>query len=196
MTSTPRRVALPRPPSTTSCGAGGCAGLCTETGFGAAATTYRSILLARAYRVLGDRDLAEEAVQEAMLRGWRACGTFDPAAGPVVSWLLAITGNVAVDLLRARSRRPWLSLVATDEGAAPTSRISDVDLVMLRDQLRTGLARIDALHAAALVETFLRDRPYAEVAAQLGVPAGTLRTRVHYALRRLRGELESMDQAA
>jgi RNA polymerase sigma-70 factor (ECF subfamily) len=195
MASTPRREALPMPPTATPCRAGGCAGLCTEAGVGAATTAYRSILLARAYRVLGDRHLAEEAVQEAMLRGWRACATFDPAAGPVGSWLLAITGNVAVDLLRARARRPWLSLVDTDDGA-PGAGISDVDLVLLRDQLRTGLRRIDALHAAALVETFLRDRPYGEVAAQLGVPTGTLRTRVHYALRRLRGELESTDPAA
>jgi DNA-directed RNA polymerase specialized sigma24 family protein len=55
---------------------------------------------------LCDPDLAEEAVQEAFLRAWQSCATFDPAGGPLLNWLLTITRNVAIDLARARGRRP------------------------------------------------------------------------------------------
>jgi RNA polymerase sigma-70 factor, ECF subfamily len=156
---------------------------------------HRRILLARAFRVLGDPDLAEEAVQEAMLRGWRACSSFDPADGPLANWLLAIAGNVAIDLLRARARRPWLPMGPADEETS-AAKITGVDLLLLRVQLQAGLARLETRQAVALAETFLRDRPPAQVAARLGIPAGTLRTRVHYALRRLQIELKEMDAAA
>ena len=55
---------------------------------------------------------------------------------------------------------------------------------------------IGAHHRDAVIETVLRDRPYADVAAELGVAPGTLRTRVHYGLRRLRCALETADAAA
>jgi RNA polymerase sigma-70 factor (ECF subfamily) len=71
--------------------------------------SHKRRMLARAIRIVVDRDLAEEAVQEAFVRAWRARASFDPSIGPIDSWLLAITGNVAVDLARARARRPPLS---------------------------------------------------------------------------------------
>ena len=156
---------------------------------------HRRILLARARRVLRDPDLAEEAVQEAFLRAWRACGSFDPAGPPVRSWLLAITGHVAIDLLRARVRQPVLSLEPTDMVGEP-GLIGDHDLVLLRHLLSEGLAKLSAPQAQALVETYLLDRPAREAAHNLGVPVATVRTRVHYGLRRLRTELDAMDAAA
>lgn len=67
---------------------------------------------------------------------------------------------------------------------------------LLRAQLRHALARLSPYHRNAVVETILRERPYAEVAAELGIPTGTLRTRVHYALRQLRAMLGPTESAA
>ncbi|HYU86050.1 MAG TPA: sigma-70 family RNA polymerase sigma factor [Kribbellaceae bacterium] len=156
---------------------------------------YRERMLARARRIVVDPALAEEAVQEAFVRGWRACASFDPAGGPLVNWLLVITGNVAIDMVKARVRRPPLASVPPDEITTPTG-ITDFDLVLLRAQLRHALARLSPHHRNAVVETILRDRPYAEVAAELGIPTGTLRTRVHYALRQLRAKLEPTESTA
>jgi len=176
------------------CRPSGCAGLCTEEGLAAAHGAYRLRLLGRARLIVVDPDLAEEAVQEAFLRAWRACDVFDPAGGPVLNWLLAITRNVAIDLARARGRRPSL-LPATAAQDVPAAGISDTDLVVLRSQLRDALTGIGPEHRRAIVETILRDRPPSEVAAELGIPAGTIRTRVHYGLRQLRGLLETADAA-
>jgi RNA polymerase sigma-70 factor (ECF subfamily) len=175
---------------TGTCNPDGCAELCTEQGMAAAHAAYHARLLARARRIVVDPDLAEDAVQEAFLRAWRACSSFDPAGGPLLNWLLVITANTAIDMVKARVRRPPLASGAAQENA-PASGPGDIDLVILRSQLRHALSGLGAHHRDAVVETVLRDRPHAEVAAELGVTPGTLRTRVHYALRRLRSVLDA-----
>jgi RNA polymerase sigma-70 factor (ECF subfamily) len=95
-------------------------------------------------------------------------------------------------MVKARVRRPPLASVPASENAAADG-ISDIDLLILRSQLRDALSSIGAHHRDAVVETVLRDRPYADVAAELGVTPGTLRTRVHYGLRRLRRALEALE---
>ena len=180
---------------TGTCGTGECAHLCTEQGMAAAHAAYHTRMLARARRIVVDPDLAEDAVQEAFLRAWRACSSFSPGGGPLVNWLLVITANSAIDMVKARTRRPPLAPASSAENA-PAAGIDDIDLLILRSQLRHALSGIEAHHRAAVVETVLRDRPHADVAAELGIAPGTLRTRVHYGLRRLRCVLEAEDVAA
>jgi len=161
----------------------------------AAHAAYHVRMLGRARQVVIDPDLAEDVVQEAFLRAWRACSSFDPAGGPLVNWLLVITANTAIDMVKARVRRPPLASGSANENA-PAAGVNEIDLLILRSQLRDALSSIGAHHRSALVETVLRDRPYADVAAELGVTPATLRTRVHYGLRRLRCVLETEDAAA
>jgi RNA polymerase sigma-70 factor (ECF subfamily) len=158
----------------------------------AAHAAYHARMLARARRIVVDPDLAEDVVQEAFLRAWRACASFDPAGGPLVNWLLVITANTAVDMVKARVRRPPLASGSAGQDV-PAAGLTDIDLLILRSQLRLALSSIGAHHRDAVVETVLRDRPHADVAAELGVTPGTLRTRVHYGLRRLRCVLETLE---
>jgi RNA polymerase sigma-70 factor, ECF subfamily len=157
---------------------------CLTTAF----VEHRRRLVARARRVVVDPALAEEVVQEAFIRAWRAADRFDLSGGPILGWLLVITTNVAKDSVRARSRRPAL-LVHDPE---PFGRHHDggIERVALRAELGAALAGLSDEHRDAVVQTVLLDRPHAVVAAELGVRPGTLRTRVHYALRRLRTQLE------
>ena len=175
---------------TDTCSPDGCAGLCTERGMAAAHAAYHARLLARARRVVVDPDLAEDVVQEAFLRAWRSCSSFDPAGGPLVNWRLVITANTAIDMVKARLRRPPLASGPADDKASAAS-IDDIDLLILRSQLRQALCSIGPRHRDAVVETVLRDRPHADVAAEFGISPATLRTRVHYGLRRLRRVLET-----
>jgi RNA polymerase sigma-70 factor (ECF subfamily) len=178
-----------------TCSPGGCAQLCTEQGMVAAHAAYHARMLGRARQIVVDPDLAEDVVQEAFLRAWRACSSFDPTGGPLVNWLLVITANIAIDMVKARVRRPPLASGSANENA-PAAGVNEIDLLILRSQLRDALSSIGAHHRSALVETVLRDRPYADVAAELGVTPATLRTRVHYGLQRLRCVLEIADAAA
>ena len=141
-----------------------------------------------ARRSLGDPGLAEEAVQEAFVRAWRASSSYDPARSSQRTWLFAILRNVVIDLARARRVRPPLANGAA-HGVASSD--DDIDRVLTTWQVEAALALLDVDHRRVLVEVHWRGRPYAEVAHDLGVPTGTVKSRVYYGLRALRGALEA-----
>ncbi len=139
-----------------------------------------------ALRSLGDSGLAEEAVQETFVRAWRAGDRFDPQIGSLRTWLFAILRNVVIDLGRARAARPRVA----DGGIEPS--VEPLEEVLLSWQVEEAMRRLGNEHRQVLVETHYRGRPYAEVAAELGVPEGTVKSRVYYGLRALRVVLEEM----
>lgn len=173
--------------SRSACGSR-CARLCTDDGLASVLAEDRALLHWRAMHALGDQGLAEQAVQETLLRAWRSCARFDERKGSLRTWLLAIERNVLIDMARARASRPG------DTGWEEVSELSDVRYSHpdFADGLVDGLlvddllARLPDSQRAAVVEVILRDRAYQEVAAEFGVPVGTVKTRVHYALRTLR----------
>jgi RNA polymerase sigma-70 factor (ECF subfamily) len=149
-------------------------------------SAHASELYGFAVRSLGDSGLAEEAVQETFLRAWRAGERFDPQIGSLRTWLFAILRNVVIDLGRARASRPTVS----DEGVEAS--VEPFDEALLSWQIEEAMRRIGDQHRRVLVETYYRGRPYAEVADELGVPEGTVKSRVYYGLRALRVVLEEM----
>jgi RNA polymerase sigma-70 factor (ECF subfamily) len=139
-----------------------------------------------ALRSLGDPGLAEEAVQDTFLRAWRAGDRFDPQLGSLRTWLFAILRNVVIDLGRSRAARPTVGAELPEPAHEPFENL------LLNWQVEEALRRIGEQHRRVLVETYLRGRPYADVAAELGVPEGTIKSRVYYGLRALRNALEEM----
>jgi RNA polymerase sigma-70 factor (ECF subfamily) len=140
-----------------------------------------------ARRALGDEGLAEEAVQEAFLRAWRASSSYDPARSSQRTWLYAILRNVVIDLARARRARPPLA----GEGGAEAAVDGELDRVLTHWQVELALADLDEDHRHALLEVHWRGRPYAEVASDLGIPTGTVKSRVYHGLRAARSHLEA-----
>jgi RNA polymerase sigma-70 factor, ECF subfamily len=139
-----------------------------------------------ALRSLGDSGLAEEAVQETFVRAWRAGERFDPEIGSLRTWLFAILRNVVIDMGRARAARPRVA-----EGGIEPS-VEPLDEALLAWQVEEALRRLGDDHRHVLIETHFRGRPYAEVAEELGVPEGTVKSRVYYGLRAMRVVLEEM----
>jgi RNA polymerase sigma-70 factor (ECF subfamily) len=139
-----------------------------------------------AVRSLGDAGLAEEAVQETFVRAWRAGDRFDPKIGSLRTWLFAILRNVVIDLGRARAVRP-----AVAEGGIEPS-VEPLEEALLSWQVEEAMRRIGSDHRRVIVETYYKGRPYGEVAEELGVPEGTIKSRVYYGLRALRVVLEEM----
>jgi RNA polymerase sigma-70 factor, ECF subfamily len=157
-----------------------------ERGVREAYAAHSGELYGFAVRSLGDSGLAEEAVQETFLRAWRAGDRFDPQIGSLRTWLFAILRNVVIDLGRARASRPAVA----EGGIEPT--VEPFDEALLAWQVEEAMRRIGDQHRRVLVETYYRGRPYAEVAAELGVPEGTVKSRVYYGLRALRVALEEI----
>ena len=161
--------------------------LADETDLRAAYAAHGGELYRFALRALGDSGAAEEVVQETFVRAWRAGDRFDPNLGSLRTWLFAIARNVVIDLGRARAVRTEGGGPAED--AATTDPIDDV---MTAWQVEEALRRISGDHRIAIVETYYKGRPHAEVAAELKIPEGTLRSRIFYGLKALRLALEEM----
>ena len=161
-----------------------------DAGLRAAYAAHGGELYGFAVRSLGDRLLAEDAVQETFLRAWRAADRFDDSLSSLRTWLFAICRNVVIDLVRTRSARPGQAALDAAEGAA--SPTTEVDRALLSWQVEEALRRIGEDHRRVLIEVYYRGRPYAEVAGELRVPTGTVKSRVYYGLRALRLALEEM----
>jgi RNA polymerase sigma-70 factor (ECF subfamily) len=165
-----------------------CAGLCSESGFAAAFAAHRPRLMAKAMAVVTDRQHAEDAVQEAFLRAWSKCSTFDPDGPPLAAWLTTITRNVAIDQERARAVRPRL-VREQPPGLEPADVRPGPDSVVAREVLVEALSRVSADHRTVVLRAVVADRSYADVAAELGVPVGTVKARLARARGALAGRL-------
>jgi RNA polymerase sigma-70 factor, ECF subfamily len=136
--------------------------------------------------VNGDRQAAEDVVQETMLRGWQHAG--DLSRDHAGSWLRKVARNIAIS---AYHRRRWArpSEVPLDETVAPATG-DGVDGLVDTLLIASALNSLDASHRQVIVELFYNRRPVTEVAAMLAIPEGTVRSRCFYGLRALRRSLE------
>jgi len=143
-----------------------------------------------AYRVLRDAALAQGAVQDAFLGAWRTAVTYDPQRGQASTWLLTLVHRRAVDLVRREDRRradqldvvPLAATETTDETAAVREQ---------RRAVQAALAQLPAEQREALELAYYGGLTQTELADRLGVPLGTVKSRMFAALGRLRELLEA-----
>ena len=114
----------------------------------------------------------------------------DPERGAVRAWLFTTARDVAVDASRRRSAR--VGEVVTDMVPEPSRSADEAERAVEAWTLAEALNRLTAPHREVLVHCFYRGLSVAEAAARLGIPAGTVKSRTHYALRSLRMVLNEM----
>ena len=158
-----------------------------EEAFASLALACGDRLHAIAHRILRDVELAEDATQQALLTIWRILPQLrDPARFDAWSYRLLV--NACYDEgRRSRVWRPTIRVVDDHASAAGDAFGSVID----RDQLERGFRRLSVEHRAVLVLHQFLDLSIDEVADTLGVPAGTVRSRLHHAMRGLRAALEA-----
>jgi RNA polymerase sigma-70 factor (ECF subfamily) len=144
---------------------------------------------ATARLILRDPDLAQDAVQDTLIRAWRSLpGLRDPATFD--HWLHSLVAHACIDLTRKRRRRVVeLELSPLDVAAAldETAQVAD------RDLLDRALARLEPEQRAILVLHFYLDLPLPRVAQLLGIPGGTAKSRLHRSLGVLRSSMSIDD---
>lgn len=147
---------------------------------------------AAARLILRDPDLAQDAVQDSLIRAWRDLpGLRDPDR--FEAWLHRLTVNACLDLLRHRRRRPIeVELSLIDSIDLPDHSRSFAD----RELLDTALRRLDPGHRAVVALHYLLGMPLPEVASSLGIPYGTAKSRLHYALAAMRTGVQSEAHSA
>jgi RNA polymerase sigma-70 factor (ECF subfamily) len=144
-------------------------------------------------KILGDRSLAEELVQDVFLKVWRSAGTFDPSRSSFSTWLYRVTRSAAIDLYRKRASRvrqvpdgePHIA-AARDFSAGPQEV---VDESWLSWRVSRALEALDAPHREVIELAYFGGLSQREISERTGMPLGTVKTRTASAFRRLRMEL-------
>ena len=149
---------------------------------------HAPVLLAYALRLTGgDRGRAEDIVQETLLQAWRHPEALKPERGPIRPWLLTVARRVAIDHHRARQARPH---EVGDDGLDEQLTDDGIDQALERWLVADALATLAPAHREALLHTYYAGRTVTEAAVTLGVPAGTVKSRLFYGLRALKLALE------
>jgi RNA polymerase sigma-70 factor, ECF subfamily len=144
-------------------------------------------------KILGDRSLAEELVQEVFLKVWRSAGTFDSSRGSFSTWLYRVTRSACVDLYRKRASK----VCQVPDGASHIAAARDssagpqklVDESYLSWRVSRALEVLDAPHREVIELAYFGGLSQREISERTGRPLGTVKSRTASAFRRLRREL-------
>lgn len=141
-------------------------------------------------RKLGAEDsLAEDLAQEAMLAVWSRAALFDPTRANAGTWIFAIARNLRIDRLR-KEKRPEMD--CSDPEMVPDPAPPADQTVATRQgerKVRAALALLPDAQAEVVTLSFYQDTPHAEIASRLGIPLGTVKSRLRLAMRHLRASL-------
>jgi RNA polymerase sigma-70 factor, ECF subfamily len=145
--------------------------------------TYRAPLLAFVLRLTdGDPHHAEDVVQETMVRAWREAGRLDRSGSSLMPWLAAVARRIVIDEHRRKRARP---AEAGEYAAGDLPVDDDTAATLLRVAIADAMRQLTSSHRQILNETILRDQTVSHAARVLGIPVGTAKSRVYYALRTL-----------
>ncbi|MEU5844936.1 sigma-70 family RNA polymerase sigma factor [Saccharopolyspora shandongensis] len=146
-------------------------------------------LLSYVTRIVSDLHHAEDVVQETMLRAWRHVDQLTPERGSVWGWLTRVAHNIAIDRIRARRARP----AEVDEATpgAPHDHNADHSDSVIDAMFVAGMVnKLVPAHRSVLYAVYFADSTASGAAGALGIPVGTVKSRLHHALRNLKHELE------
>jgi RNA polymerase sigma-70 factor (ECF subfamily) len=135
---------------------------------------------------------AEELAQETMLIVWRKAAQFDPEKAGASTWIFTIARNLRIDAFR-RERHPDTFLPDPTEEADEPERADQVLATAERDgRVRAAMKTLSPEQAAVVRAAYFLDQPHAEIEKQLGIPLGTVKSRLRLAMSKLRAALEDL----
>jgi RNA polymerase sigma factor (sigma-70 family) len=153
---------------------------------------YAGLVFGVCQRVLRDDALSEDVTQEVFVFLWQFPERFDPARGSLRAWLGVLAHHRSVDRVRSEKRRTERQLESHASTSPPNDEAYDVSARWLSDRVRDALGQLPLEQREAVVLAYYGDRSYRQVALELGVPEGTVKSRVRLALRRLDALLSSV----
>lgn len=140
-------------------------------------------------------DEAEEIAQNALIAVWRKANQFDPATAGAAAWIYTIARNSRIDLLRSKARADRLQGVSELPDAPDPAEPADIVISRVQDTARitSAIKRLSTEQSMVVKLSFIEERPHPEIASLLGIPLGTVKSRIRLAMNRLR---EILDEEA
>jgi RNA polymerase sigma-70 factor, ECF subfamily len=157
-------------------------------------THYAKALHGYVEQFCPDRSSADDIVQETFIRAWRHLPQLSADDRPIRPWLFRVARNLLIDANRAARTRPVT--VPEQQAGEAAGTDSGLEEILDRQLVSAALRHLSPAHQSMLVETFYRGATTATVARELGIPHGTARSRLHYALDALRKQLQEHDAIA
>ena len=157
-------------------------------------THYAKALHGYVEQFCPDRSSADDIVQETFIRAWRHLPQLSADDRPIRPWLFRVARNLLIDANRAARTRPVT--VPEQQAGEAAGTDSGLEEILDRQLVSAALRHLSPAHQSVLVETFYRGGTTATVARELGIPHGTARSRLHYALDALREQLREHDAIA
>ena len=154
---------------------------------------HADALHAYVQRFCTDRTSADDVVQETFIRAWHHLPKLSADDRPIRPWLFRVARNLLIDADRAARVRPVVVQAPPDMGADTDAGLEQV---LDREVVSAALQRLSPAHRAVLIEAFYNGGSLAAVARELGIPHGTARSRMHYALQALRQQWHENDAIA
>jgi RNA polymerase sigma-70 factor (ECF subfamily) len=134
--------------------------------------------------------LAEDLAQEALLNVWRKAHLFDPAKASAGTWIFTIARNLRIDAIR-RDKRPEIDAADLAPDAEPDAE-SGMTVADSEEKLRAALGCLSGDQAEVVRLSFFADKPHSQIASELDIPLGTVKSRLRLAMARLRAALGEM----
>jgi len=147
---------------------------------------HEKAVFRNAYLITGSKEDAEDVLQDVFTSVWKSRHTFDPSKGKVSTWLHRITVNQC--FRKRRKDRPAMLRVDPEDIRNADSDSQDAGGPDI-ESLTEAMAALDARQRAVLVLRYFNDLSYDEVAKALGIPLGTVKSRINHALKALRAKL-------
>jgi RNA polymerase sigma-70 factor (ECF subfamily) len=153
-----------------------------------------SVVYSLALRILANSQDAEEAVHDVYCRAWRTASSYAESRGSVMTWLVMMTRSIAIDRLRASRKH---AAPATDDWTEPQSAADSPEAEAVSNQrarrIRAALETLSEEQRELIELAFFAGISHSELAANLGLPLGTVKTRIRTGLSRLRTFLEDLE---
>lgn len=150
-----------------------------------------------AYRMMGERQAAEDLAQDAFIKVWRNAGSYRAERGSVRTWLLSIVHNRGIDQLRstASRRRTQEKIEASAPRSQPSEAFTETWRNSQRDQVREALRSLPPEQLKILELAYFSGYTHVEIAELLSLPLGTVKGRMRLGLKKIRDYFDSRDVA-
>jgi RNA polymerase sigma-70 factor (ECF subfamily) len=150
-----------------------------------------------AYRMMGERQAAEDLAQDAFLKVWRGASSYRAERGSVRTWILSIVHNRGIDKLRSQAsrRKTQERIEASAPRSQPSEAFADTWRNSQRDQVREALNTLPAEQLKILELAYFSGYTHVEISELLSLPLGTVKGRMRLGLKKIRDHFESRDAA-